>query len=501
LRLVTPAVDRLRQEVAPDQHRRALAYAIPTGVQHKLLVAGLVLLDAATLTLAFGAAYWVRFELSIPIFRLEIIPTKAFYLEVVAILLPIWLVFFAIAGLYRLDNLLGGTLEYSLLFRTITIGFLVVIVAGFVAELIIARGWMLVAWALCFLFCAIGRFTMRRVVYFLRARGLFLSRAVIVGANAEGKSIAQQLLSWRTSGLDVVGFIDDSPSPDSYLRRVPVLGKLPDLEKTVQENQVTEIILATSALDRETMLDIFQRFGVMQGVNLRMSSGLLEVITTGLNVKEFAYVPLVGVNKVRLTGADQFLKAALDYSLGLTTLLFVLPAIAVISIAIKLDSPGPVIYRRRVLGVNGKAFDAFKFRTMSIDSDRILDEDPDLRVELSRNHKLKIDPRITRVGSILRRYSLDELPQIINVLFGEMSLVGPRMISEVEVNMYDQWAMNLLTVKPGMTGLWQVSGRSDLAYDDRVRLDMHYVRNWTIWLDLQILLQTLPAVLQGVGAY
>jgi len=484
-----------------DQHREEHAQTVSSELQTRLLVVSLMALDAVMLALAFGAAYWIRFELSVPVFKLEIVPTKSFYIEVVAVLLPIWLVFFAIAGLYRVDNLLGGTLEYSLLFRTVTIGFLVLTMAGFLVELIIARGWILAAWGFCFLFCAIGRFTMRRVVYMLRTRGFLLSKAIIVGANAEGRSIAEQLLQWRTSGLDVLGFVDDAPEGRRQPQHVPILGSVQDLERIVETHQIHEIILATSALDREKMLDVFQKFGVMEGVNLRMSSGLLEVITTGLNVKEFAYVPLVGVNKVRLTGADEFLKSALDYSLGLLTLLAVLPVIIVIAAAIKLDSSGPIVHRRRVLGVNGKAFDAFKFRTMFVDSDHFLDEHPELREELARKHKLKVDPRITRVGSLLRRLSLDELPQLVNVLRGEMSLVGPRMISEAEVDMYDQWAINLLTVKPGMTGLWQVSGRSDLAYDDRVQLDMYYVRNWTIWMDFQILLQTLPAVMHGVGAY
>jgi lipopolysaccharide/colanic/teichoic acid biosynthesis glycosyltransferase len=153
------------------------------------------------------------------------------------------------------------------------------------------------------------------------------------------------------------------------------------------------------------------------------------------------------------------------------------------------------------MGLNGRQFDALKFRTMALNGDRVLDRYPELKEELARTHKLKKDPRITRVGVFLRKFSLDELPQLFNVLKRDMSLVGPRMISPEEVAMYRQFDMNLLTVMPGITGLWQVSGRSDISYDERVRLDMYYIRNWTIWLDLQLLFQTIPAVLKSRGAY
>jgi lipopolysaccharide/colanic/teichoic acid biosynthesis glycosyltransferase len=154
------------------------------------------------------------------------------------------------------------------------------------------------------------------------------------------------------------------------------------------------------------------------------------------------------------------------------------------------------------MGVGGKEFDALKFRTMLVNGDALLAQQPAYLAELKKNHKLKYDPRITRVGRFLRRTSLDELPQLINVLLGDMSLVGPRMITAAEMAQYGLMQHNLLTVKPGLTGLWQVSGRSDLTYAERVRLDMHYIRNYSIWLDLQILFfQTLPAVLHGRGAY
>jgi exopolysaccharide biosynthesis polyprenyl glycosylphosphotransferase len=224
-------------------------------------------------------------------------------------------------------------------------------------------------------------------------------------------------------------------------------------------------------------------------------------MTTGLTVQEFAYVPLVGINPVRLTGMDQVLKTALDYCLTVPGLIVISPLLLLIALAIKLDSPGPVIHRRRVMGLNGRRMIVYKFRTMQVNGDEILRRYPELRQELARNHKLKGDPRVTRLGAFLRRTSLDELPQLFSVLKRDMSLVGPRMIAPEETEKYSKWDMNLLTVRPGITGLWQVSGRSEISYEERVRLDMHYIRNWTIWLDLQILFQTVPAVIKGRGAY
>jgi lipopolysaccharide/colanic/teichoic acid biosynthesis glycosyltransferase len=172
-----------------------------------------------------------------------------------------------------------------------------------------------------------------------------------------------------------------------------------------------------------------------------------------------------------------------------------------LAILVKLDTPGPVIHRRRVLGRNGRVFYAFKFRTMYVNGDEILAAHPRLRAELNKNYKLKCDPRVTPVGRFLRKYSLDELPQLFNVLAQDMSLVGPRIIAPEEIVKYGQWGDLLLTAMPGLTGLWQVSGRSNTSYDERIALDMHYISHWSVWLDIKILFRTIPVVLKGDGAY
>ncbi len=197
---------------------------------------------------------------------------------------------------------------------------------------------------------------------------------------------------------------------------------------------------------------------------------------------------------------DAAAKCLMDYVLGTVLLLAALPLCFVIAVAIKLDTPGPVFYRRRVVGRGGREFNAFKFRTMRADADAMLAEHPEWAMENTEGRKMPDDPRVTPLGRWLRRTSLNELPQLINVLLGQMSLVGPRMATATELAGRDAWREALIRVKPGLTGLWQVSGRNDLPLDERIRLDREYVEHRNIFLDARILLRTIPAVLRARGA-
>jgi lipopolysaccharide/colanic/teichoic acid biosynthesis glycosyltransferase len=199
--------------------------------------------------------------------------------------------------------------------------------------------------------------------------------------------------------------------------------------------------------------------------------------------------------------ATYMCKEALDRIIAVALLLTLTPLMVVIAAAVAVTSPGTIFFRRRVVGRHGVEFNAFKFRTMVVDADAILRAHPELRSQFAANMKLRDDPRLTRIGSFLRRTSLDEIPQLINVAAGHMSLVGPRMIAPDETGKFGDALGRRLAVKPGITGLWQVSGRQDLAYDDRIRLDLHYIENWSLWLDLAILARTIPAVLSMRGAY
>jgi exopolysaccharide biosynthesis polyprenyl glycosylphosphotransferase len=477
---------------------------IPPNLQWRLYITGLVLSDVVMTVLAFWLAYYVRFEWFVQYFASPAIVSFERYQFLLYSMPFLWIVIFVANGLYVKENLLGGTREYSRVLRSANAGFLVIVLAGFLEPtLIIARGWLVLTWGISFLFVAAARFGLRRYVYSLRKRGYFLKPAVIVGANQEGRWLAEQLLRWETSGLHLVGFVDKKePITSTLFHGLPCLGSVERLGEIIEQHHIGEVILASSAFStRDHLLDIFRMYGVSEKVNIRMSSGLYEVLTTGLTINEFAYVPLVYVNKVRLSGIDSTLKFILDYLGAVASLIVLSPFLLLIALSVKIGSPGPVLHRRRVMGLNGKQFYALKFRTMVINGSEILAQHPELKSELQANHKLKNDPRITRVGAFLRKYSLDELPQLFNVLKRDMSMVGPRMISPEEAPMYNQFVMNLHTVLPGITGLWQVSGRSDISYEERVRLDMYYVRNWSLWLDLQLLFQTIPAVLRAKGAY
>lgn len=490
------------EKIEPTRHL-SLAPVLSRSLQNKVLVASLLVSDALTLGFGFLLAFWLRFEVGLAL-EPDIIPESAFYPQLVAVLIPSWLVVFAAFGLYSQRFLLRGVQEYARVLNACTLGIMLVIVATFLdPTLSIARGWLVTSWMLTCILVVLGRFSIRRMAYALRTRGLFVRRAAIVGVNGEAEALAEQLTDWKASGLCILGFVlvgNDNQKTRSYSK--PVLGSIADIENVVASLEVEELIVATSGLNREQLLKLFERTNLLPDVELRLSSGLFEVLTTGVEVNTMGSVPLMSLRKMRLDPLEGMLKTLLEYGLTIPALILLSPLLAIIAICIRLDSPGPILHRRRVLGVGGKEFDALKFRTMYRDGDEILEQFPQKKRQLRSEGKLKDDPRITRVGSWLRKYSLDELPQLWNVLRGQMSLVGPRMISPAEAEKYHCHKMNLFTVKPGITGLWQVSGRSDLDYAERVRLDMYYIRNYSIWRDLQILfIQTIPAVLKGRGAY
>jgi exopolysaccharide biosynthesis polyprenyl glycosylphosphotransferase len=473
-------------------------------LQWRLYITGLITSDVVTTFAAFWLAYYLRFEWFAQPFDQNAVVSFENYRFLLYTLPFLWLAIFAVNGLYVKDNLLGGIREYSKVFTSASEGFFIIVLAGFLApDLIIARGWLLITWVFTFLLVAGARFLLRRHMYRLRKRGYFLTPAVIVGANQEGRWLAEQLLGWETSGLHIVGFVDKKePITSALFHGLPCLGSVEKMGEIIEQYNIGELILASSAFStRDHLLDIFRTYGVSEKVNIRMSSGLYEILTTGLTINEIAYVPLVYVNKVRLAGLNSVLKFILDYVVAIVGLIILAPFLLLIGLCIKISSPGPVLHRRLVMGLNGKQFYALKFRTMVTNGDEVLDQHPELKIELQKSHKLKNDPRITPIGAFLRKYSFDELPQLFNVLKRDMSLVGPRMISPEEAPMYKQFVMNLLTVLPGITGLWQVSGRSDISYEERVRLDMYYVRNWSLWLDFHLLFQTIPAVLRAKGAY
>jgi exopolysaccharide biosynthesis polyprenyl glycosylphosphotransferase len=278
-----------------------------------------------------------------------------------------------------------------------------------------------------------------------------------------------------------------------------VLGSVRSFEAIVEQTGADTAIIADTAMVRDKLAAVYGAMEALRRLEVCLAPGLFELLTIGVQVREQGSVPLLTLNKTRITGLHALTKNLIDRVGAGLGLLLLSPLFALVALLIHLDSPGPIIYRRRVVGASNRTFDAFKFRTMRVDGEALLT--PELKAELRETGKLKDDPRITPLGRFLRRTSIDELPQLVNVFLGQMSLVGPRMITVDELHHFGRWRHNLVTVRPGLTGLWQISGRSNLGYEDRVRLDMHYIRNYSIWLDLYIIFRTITVVITGQGAF
>lgn len=469
--------------------------------EQRMLTWMLLVSDAIVVAIGYTMAYGLRFNTAIDLFRSDAVFNPSFYTWIVLALIPGNLALFHTYGLYDRLNLLGGTTEYARFFNATTTAVVVVMFTSFIQpDFMVARAWLILSWLFINTLGIASRFVIRRSIYRSRKKGQFLDRTLIIGANPEGMAVAEQLREAPTSGAKLIGFVDDYlPIGSEPIPGVPVVGRSSSFVSLVEMQGIDTVVIANTAITRERLLGIYGALDALQEVEVRLASGLFELLTTGVRVREEGFVPLIVLNKTRITGIHYILKTLLDFTLAGLALLGLSPIFLVLYIMIRRDSPGPVFYRRHVVGQGKRPFDAFKFRTMHLNGDALLS--PEQREELHSTGKLKDDPRITRIGQFLRRYSIDELPQLANVLLGQMSLIGPRMITAGELEKFGRWQHNLATVKPGLTGLWQVSGRSDLSYEDRVRLDMYYIRNHTIWLDLHILLRTIPALLTGRGAY
>lgn len=462
------------------------------------LILALIAGDAAAICAAFGFAYLVRFKSQWSIFYAHSDAPLDFYSSLVFWLVPLIVGVFALYQLYAPRQVFDGPREYARVTSAATLSILLVILLSFLFddELVISRGWLVISWLALIAFASGSRFLLRRVVYALRSRGYASRRIAIVAAGHDLQELSAQFRHMPESGLQVIALVDaldldgkvGNGSNDSILKNL------------IQERGLEEIVVSSVSVPQSVLAGIVRELSQMP-TELHLVPGMYEIQTTGVQVRDIRGLPLVTLNKVRITGFDFILKRSLDYLVASTALLLLSPILIGIAIAVRLTSPGPVLHRREVIGERGRRFSALKFRTMHVDGDRILEQHPDLASHLHQNGKLIGDPRITPIGRWLRRWSLDEFPQLLNVLRGQMSLVGPRMITEAELGRFGQWRENLLTVKPGLTGLWQVSGRSNLGYDDRVRLDMFYIRSYSIWKDVEILLRTLPAVWKGTGAY
>jgi exopolysaccharide biosynthesis polyprenyl glycosylphosphotransferase len=281
---------------------------------------------------------------------------------------------------------------------------------------------------------------------------------------------------------------------------LPVLGTLEDLPRVLETYDVDELIVTDSDLDADQLLRVSDE-AHRGGVNVRIAARTTELLTQRSQYVPGQGVPLFELRQPAFAGAEWMLKRSFDLAVSVVVVLVGLPVWLLIALAIKLSSPGPVFYRDRRIGLGEREFGMLKFRTMVADAaDRQLDLERANEVG-GALFKIRDDPRLTGVGRALRRFSIDEIPQVLNVLWGEMTLVGPRPLPVRDYLLLEDWHRRRYRVLPGMTGLWQISGRSSLTFDDLVRLDFYYIENWSVWLDITILAKTIPAVLSRRGAY
>jgi exopolysaccharide biosynthesis polyprenyl glycosylphosphotransferase len=333
----------------------------------------------------------------------------------------------------------------------------------------------------------------------LLRRQMRSGQALIVGAGEPGVTVAAAIARDLEPVLTVFGFVDDELPADA-LTGLPVLGRVADTARLVREHGCDEVIIALPLSHYDQIERVVYDLQTLP-VRVRVVPDLLKLALVRANVEMLGPVPLIGVREPVIDGANWAIKRASDVVLSGLGLAILWPVMLAIAIAIKLDSPGPVIYRQRRVGENCKEFWVRKFRTMIEGADQLTESVATTDEQGRRIYKRRDDPRITRVGKFLRRTSLDELPQFLNVLRGEMSLVGPRPEQVFITEGYEPWQRQRFSVPPGITGWWQVSGRSDLPMHLNTQYDLYYIRNYSLWLDLKILWKTLGVFVRGRGAY
>ncbi len=345
------------------------------------------------------------------------------------------------------------------------------------------------------------RLITRYVVRSLVAGGYSVRRVVLVGTTKVGKDLAYIVRTQPWSGLSVVGFVDDDPQlQGTEIEGRPVLGTTEEIPKILSQYSVDDVIVALPAKEHDKIAQIVLSLQT-HPVRVRVVPDLFEMVSVRANVEDFWGIPLIGLRDPVITGFDRAFKRAFDLVTSSILLVLLGPLMLLIALAIKLDSRGPALFKQERVGENCKLFSMYKFRTMVEGAENQVSRLEEEGIYADGVYKVKEDPRVTRVGRILRRTSLDELPQLFNVLKGEMSLVGPRPEQPWIVERYEPWQRKRLSVMPGMTGWWQVNGRSDRPMYLNTEYDLYYIQNYSPILDLQILWKTIWVVLKGKGAY
>ena len=447
---------------------------------------------------------------------------------------PIRLVLLKSQNLYNLRGEFSFIDEAARVFKATAIASLLIVAAAFLYRggfEFRAFSYSRVVFLVDFLFALVAfgalRFAVRGGQVLLRRRGINLIPTLIVGTGREAEVCIEEMRAKRELGYRVIGVVvndelgmmnDELKAkhssfiiPNSSFHNAPIVGRLKDLPELVRDTAANEVIITDANVSGEILFDVMMRCGRRRGVEFKLAPNLFNSLPRKTEINQIGALPMISLFREPLTPAAKILKRASDIALSLTAIILFAPVWLLIAALVKFDSKGKVFYKQKRVGMDGRTFSFYKFRTMTAGSDdgahrKFLKEYIAGNAANQSNSadapvfKLQNDVRVTRTGKWLRRLSLDEFPQLFNVLRGEMSVVGPRPPIPYEVEEYAVWQRRRLDMKPGITGLWQVSGRNRLTFEEMVRLDLYYIENWSLWLDLKIIFLTIPAMLRGDGA-
>jgi exopolysaccharide biosynthesis polyprenyl glycosylphosphotransferase len=461
-------------------------------------------LDIILMLVAFGLAYYVRYEFQWfrnidPAYYTTFRP----YIPLAILLTTLVFIAFVMEGVYRPRRGATAVDEIYAVINGTTTGFVIMVfIVFFWRPLVYSRLVFVYATAFSILLLAMARLARRAVLAMLRSRGIGVDRVLVVGFGEVGLQVMRNLIARPELGYQIVGFVDDDPERSTAnIGRVKALGTTRDLPQVLSAAQIDDAIITIPWQDqRRRIVHILDQCS-QAGVRPLIVPDLFQMSLSVLDIQDVAGIPMLSPSKTRLAGWARAFKRTVDVLGASLGLIILSPILLLIAVAIRVDSPGPALFLQLRVGRDGKLFYVHKFRSMVQDADRMKDAILHLNEAEGPLFKIRNDPRMTRVGRFLRRTSLDELPQLWDVLRGDMSLVGPRPALPEEVAGYAEWHKRRLHTAPGITGLWQVSGRSDLPFEEMILLDIYYIENWSPALDLSIMLRTLPRVLMGSGAY
>ncbi|MDP2727442.1 MAG: sugar transferase [Dehalococcoidia bacterium] len=459
----------------------------------------LVAVDFLMVNLAFIAAYFLRY-----VFEIGREVTEGSFValdDLLPIQLGMAMVLIlsnAVSGLYsRTSN--SALDESSTILGSTSVGAMFMLAAVFLYQgYAYSRLLFIYTWFLSFFLLTLSRIVRHLLILFMRGRGIGVRMVLVVGGDQLGKMVMNLMAGEPGRGYRPVGFLCDESSGD--YGRFKWLGPVSNLGEILRNGDIDEVFIAAPAASRGRVMSMTQQCQRKE-IPFKVVPDLYEMSLSGVDINDLGGIPLISMREASIQGTNLFLKRAMDLFISSFVLAVMSPLWLLIALAIKLDSPGPVLFKQERLGKARKPFLIYKFRSMYVEADKEVSKLVDLNEAVGPIFKIRDDPRLTRVGRWLRRTSMDELPQLFNVLKGEMALVGPRPPLAAEVELYQEWHKKRMEIAPGVTGLWQVSGRSELPFDEMVMLDIYYIENWSPALDAKILLRTLPAVLSGRGAY